>query len=101
MNQELAGQVALVTGAASGIGAETAKLLTERGASVFAAAVVNQRFRRTLLMNPAKALLGYGNERFDFTPAERELILSIRAATLEEFADQVQELAKESESATE
>jgi len=68
-----------------------------------AAAVTNRRFRQTLLTNPAQALRGYGSEKFDFTLTERELILSIRATTLEEFADQVHQLvskAQESELAT-
>ena len=68
---------------------------------LMAAAVVNQRFRKILLTNPANALQGYGHERFGFTPTERELILSIRAMTLEEFADQAQQLvSRASESAT-
>ena len=56
------------------------------------AAVVNRTFRQTLLNNPTKALCGYGSEKFDFTPAERTRILSIRAATLQEFALQAQRL---------
>lgn len=59
---------------------------------LIAAAVVNQRFRQTLLTNLAKAIEGYGNKRFHFTPTERELILLIHATTLQEFADQVQQL---------
>ena len=54
-----------------------------------AAAGVNQTFRQTLLTNPAQALRGYRNEKFDFTPSERTQILSIRAATLQEFAYEV------------
>ena len=69
---------------------------------LIAAAVINQGFRQTLLTNPALAMQGYGNERFGFTSTEREMILKIRASTLEEFADQVQQLVhKEPESATE
>ena len=68
---------------------------------LIAAAVVNQSFCQALLTNPANALTGYGVERFDFTLTERELILSIHATTLEEFADQVLQLTnQESESAT-
>lgn len=66
---------------------------------LIAAAVVNRRFCQLLLTNPAKALHGYGSERFDFTLSERELILSIHATTLEEFADQAYQLVR-SESAT-
>jgi len=70
-----------------------------------ASAVVNRTFRQRLLTNPVEALRGYGSEKFDFTPSERTQILSIRAATLEEFADQAQRLvdgtdSKGSESAT-
>jgi len=64
---------------------------------LIAAAVVNQRFRQRLLTNPAKALEGYGNEKFEFTPIEREMILSIRVTTLEEFADQVQQLVSKTQ----
>ena len=68
---------------------------------LIAAAVVNQSFCQTLLTNPANALTGVGVERFDFTLTERELILSIHAMTLEEFADQVLQLvAQELKSAT-
>ena len=69
---------------------------------LIAAAVISQGFRKTLLTNPALAMQGYGNERFGFTPTEREMILKIRASTLEEFANQAQQLVhKEPESATE
>lgn len=64
---------------------------------LIAAAVVNQRFRQTLLTNPANALKGYGRETFNFTPTERELILSIRATTLEEFAGQVHQLTRKTQ----
>ena len=68
---------------------------------LIAAAVINQGFRQTLLTNPAKAMQGYGNERFGFTPTEREMIQNIRASTFSEFADQVQQLVyKQSEPAT-
>lgn len=70
-----------------------------------AAATVSRTFRHTLLTNPAQALRGYGSEKFEFMPDERRLILSIRAATLEEFANQVVKLTdgtdrKDSRSAT-
>lgn len=67
---------------------------------LIAAAVVSQRFRRRLLTNPANALRGYEGERFDFTFSERKLILSIRATTLEEFADQVQKLVSQASEST-
>lgn len=56
---------------------------------LLAAAVINRNFRQTLLTNRSKALNGYRNERFHFSKAEQALILSIRAKTLEELADQL------------
>jgi len=57
-----------------------------------AAATVSRTFRQRLLNNPTDALRGYGSDKFDFTPAEHVRILSIRAATLQEFALQAQRL---------
>jgi hypothetical protein len=54
------------------------------------AATVNGRFRETLLHNPAKALAsGYCDHTFALTPEERELVLSIQAHRLEDFAAQI------------
>ena len=53
-----------------------------------AAAVVNRRFRQLLLTQPAKAIEnGYNGETFSLTPASRQLVCSIVARTLEEFAE--------------
>lgn len=54
------------------------------------AAVVNQKFCNLLLTNPATALAtGYGGESFYLTTDEQELILSIHATTLADFATQL------------
>jgi hypothetical protein len=54
------------------------------------AAVVNQKFCNLLLTNPATALAtGYGGESFYLTTEEQELILSIQATTLADFATQL------------
>lgn len=51
------------------------------------AAVVNLKFRHLLLTDAAQAItLGYQGETFHFSPSERQLLLSIKARTLEEFA---------------
>ena len=61
-------------------------------------AVVSQRFREMLLTNPAKALeKGYDSERVDLTPIERQLVLSIKATTIEDFAQQLIQLVEESD----
>lgn len=52
-----------------------------------AAAVVSAKFRQLLLSNPAQAIAaGFQGETFHFSPSERQLLLSIKARTLEEFA---------------
>lgn len=54
------------------------------------AAVVSTRFRNLLLSEPAKALsAGYNSETFHFTREERERIISIRALSLADFANQL------------
>ena len=51
------------------------------------AAVINQKFCDLLLTSPTTALAsGYSGESFDLTPEERELVLSIRASSLTDFA---------------
>ncbi len=51
------------------------------------AAVINQEFRQLLLSNPEKAInTGYNGEKFSLERAEKELILSIRATSLADFA---------------
>jgi hypothetical protein len=57
---------------------------------LLSAAVVNKRFCKLLLTNPAIALAnGYNGEFFHLAKYEKELVLSIRAKTLEEFASQI------------
>jgi len=54
---------------------------------LMAAAVVSLKFRQLLLTHPAQAIaVGYQGEKFHFSPSERQLLLSIKAKTLEEFA---------------
>ena len=54
------------------------------------AATIGARFRELLLTNPAAALdAGYEGESFHLTPKERELVLSIRASSLQDFATQL------------
>ena len=54
------------------------------------AAVINQQFCDLLLASPTTALAsGYSGESFDLTPEERELVLSIRASSLTDFAAQL------------
>ena len=58
--------------------------------SVFAAAVVNQDFRETLLRNPSAALnQGYLGKGFSLSQNETSLILSINASSLADLARQV------------
>ncbi|MEZ4678633.1 MAG: hypothetical protein R2932_30900 [Caldilineaceae bacterium] len=57
---------------------------------LLAAAVINKKFRHMLLTNPRAALAaGYQGESFTLSPAEKELVLQIKAATLQEFAEQL------------
>jgi len=54
------------------------------------AATVNGRFCETLLRNPAQAIsVGYFNHSFALTPEERDMVVSIRAHRLEDFAAEV------------
>ena len=62
--------------------AELSRLIT--------AAVVSQKFCDLLLSDPAMALAtGYGGESFSLSAEEQELILSIRATSLADFAMQL------------
>ena len=64
------------------VGKELSRLIT--------AAVVNQEFCSLLLANPAVAVAtGYNGEPFDLAMEEQELILSIRATSLADFAKQL------------
>lgn len=57
---------------------------------LFTAATVSKDFRQKLLSNAALALAdGYIDETFKLNPAERALVLSIRAKTIEDFAQQL------------
>ena len=57
---------------------------------LFAAAVVNNQFSQLLLNQPEAALQeGYLGDTFDLTPEEQALIISIRAKSLPELAQQV------------
>ena len=54
---------------------------------LLSAAVISTRFERMLLREPDRALAeGYFGETFELGPAEREIVLSIRASTLQDFA---------------
>ena len=54
------------------------------------AAVVNQEFCNLLLTSPTVALsAGYHGESFHLTVEERELVTSIRASSLTDFATQL------------
>jgi len=51
------------------------------------AAVVSKRFCELLLEDPAEAIAdGYAGEAFLLTDEEHDLVLSIQASTLQEFA---------------
>jgi hypothetical protein len=57
------------------------------------AAVVSTRFCKKLLSDPRTALAGgYNGESFGLTPAEMDLVCSIRARSLRSFAAQLVEL---------
>lgn len=57
---------------------------------LMAAAVVSEAFRKLLLSEPEMALKqGYNGEQFHLTAEEQELILSIRASSLADFAQQL------------
>jgi len=57
---------------------------------LFEAAIVNRQFCQLLLSQPERALQqGYLGNSFNFTPEEQSLIVSIRANSLPELAQQV------------
>ncbi len=54
------------------------------------AALISAEFRELLLADAAAALAaGYAGETFRLTPEEHELVLSIRASSLQDFAMQL------------
>jgi hypothetical protein len=54
------------------------------------AALISAGFRELLLGDAAAALaVGYASETFRLTPEEHELVLSIRASSLQDFAMQL------------
>jgi hypothetical protein len=56
------------------------------------AAVINQKFCHLLLTNPTKALLdGFMGEKFFLSNDEMELVCSIQATNLKDFAAQLVE----------
>jgi hypothetical protein len=77
--------------AQSGIPHTTSDLMTGKGLSrLLTAAVVNREFCNLLLANPAIAVAtGYNGEPFDLATEEQELIFSIRATSLADFAEQL------------
>lgn len=57
---------------------------------LMAAATVSQELCQLLLTQPSLAIaVDYEGEKFNFSPDERQIVLSIRARTLEEFAEQL------------
>lgn len=63
-----------------------------------AVAVINKRFRQLLLTEPPQAIEAeYEGEAFHLSPIEREAVLSIKAESIEEFAEQLVALLKLSE----
>ena len=60
---------------------------------LLSAAVVNRRFAECLMTDRAQALdIGYAGRRFQFSHADRERILGIRASTFQEFAGELHKL---------
>jgi len=57
---------------------------------LLSAAVVNRRFRRRLLRSPQIAVVeGYDGYSFDLSPRELEIVHTIQAASLADFAKQL------------
>lgn len=57
---------------------------------LLSAAVINERFRHLLLSDAKTALeMGFNGETFSLSPEERERVLSIRATSLQSFAEQL------------
>lgn len=63
------------------------------------AALADQRFRKLLLTDPKEALeQGYGCEQFNLTQEEQDILFSIQATTLLDFADQLCSKCKDGQS---
>lgn len=57
------------------------------------AAAINRSFCQTLLFNPDRAIAsGFNGQSFPVTPQERTILNSIRAGTLQEFVDQLEQM---------
>lgn len=81
MPEEHAGKIAVITGAASGIGAATALLLAERGATVMIGDLDPRAFQVTEQINAAG-----GRASFRHTDvAAEQSVAALMAATIEEF----------------
>jgi hypothetical protein len=69
---------------------DTAATSTKEISRLLTAAVINQRFCRLLLANPANALAcGYNGESFRLGSDVENRVLSIQAKSLAEFASQL------------
>lgn len=79
--KELAGKVAIVTGAAAGIGAETAKLLAEKGANVVLAGPANSGVAETA----AKLAADYDVAAFDTDISDEANVKALMAFTREKY----------------
>jgi NAD(P)-dependent dehydrogenase (short-subunit alcohol dehydrogenase family) len=81
-NEELAGKVAIVTGAAAGIGAETARLLAQCGANVVLAGPAGERLTAT-----AAALRGAGLQAVSYAVdiADEASVQALIAFTVKTF----------------
>lgn len=56
------------------------------------AAIISRAFRHQLLTTPEQSLEdGYNGESFELTAAEQSLVLSVKAASIEEFSQQLVE----------
>lgn len=63
------------------------------------AALADQRFCELLLTDPKEALKqGYGDERFNLTLEEKDILFSIQATTLLDFASQLSSKYKDEQS---
>lgn len=61
---------------------------------IMTAAVISERFRKLLLSNPEMAINGFNGEAFELTADESFKIAAIKAATLADFARQMNSFQK-------